>query len=347
MARKRTMIDWSSNEAIDDKPIHIMLHNYPDPDAISSAMGIAQVLKSHGHNVGNIYYTGEVSHPQNKTMLTLLGANMINFNDEPVSDCNVVVVDTNGLGEGTNQTQIDPKEHKLNIIAVIDHHKGKHPVGAETDVRLVGACASIVWEYLNDVKYDFTSENGIALATALVTGIFTDTQSLQSDNIADLDFRAYQALLQYVDKQKLKSIMNYPLPSYLFELRQKAFMEENQQVTESMIVSGIGIIRGAKRDALPIIADELLRMSGIQTAVVFAIIDENIDISIRSNDITVDVGKFANSVFGTGGGKQGAGRSVIPLGFFQMNGNEELNVRIWDVTKDLIFHKVRANVKGD
>lgn len=340
-------INWSEIGS-SNKPIHIVLHNFPDPDAISSAMGVTQIIKSYGKIVGNIYYTGEISHPQNKAMLTLLGANIINFTNEPINNCDVVVVDTNGLGEGTNQSQIDPEKHKLNVIAVIDHHKGKHPTGlSELDVRLVGACASIVWEHLTAAKYDFTTEIGIDLATALVTGIFTDTQSLQSDTITDLDFKAYQSLLQYVDKQKLKSIMNYPLPAYLFELRQKAFMEENQQLTESMIVSGIGIIKAGKRDALPIIADELLRMSGIQTAIVFAIIDENIDISIRSNDITVDVGKFASSVFGTGGGKQGAGRSVIQLGFFKINGNEELNSRVWGVTKDLIFHKIRANIKGD
>jgi len=345
---KEKTINWSEIEN-NEKPINIIIHNYPDPDAISSAMGVMQILKIYGHSGGNIYYTGEISHPQNKTMITLLGigANLINFNEEPIKYCDIIVVDANGLGEGTNQLQINPIEHKLNIIAVIDHHKGKHPIGAKIDVRFVGACASIVWDYLNDLKYDFTSDSGITLATALVAGIFTDTQSLQSDNITSLDFKAYQNLLQYVDRQKLKNIMNYPLPSYLFELRQKAFMDENQQVTESMIVSGVGIIRGSKRDALPIIADELLRMSGIQTAIVFAIIDDNIDISIRSNDITVDISKFANSVFGSGGGKQGAGRAIIPLGFFEIISNDELNTRIWNVTKDLIFHKIRANVKGE
>jgi len=332
----------------EQKVIHIVMHDFPDPDSIASAMGVSQILRMVGKTVGNIYYTGEVSHPQNRTMITLLGANIINYVNEPFEDgSDVVVVDTNGVGPGTNQHQINPE--KINLLAIIDHHKSKHVNSKDVaiDSRQVGACSSIVWEYLEGLKFDFSTEVGQLLSTALVTGIFTDTQSLQSDNISTIDFKAYQDLLQNVDKQKLKNIMNYPLPSYLFELRQKAFMENNQQLTESMIVSGIGIIKGGKRDALPIIADELLRMSGIQTSIVFAIVDDNIDISIRSNDVTLDVGHFAQTVFGAGGGKRGSGRALIPLGFFKLSDDEAMNVRVWEVVKEIIFDKIHVSVKGD
>ncbi|MFW6173560.1 MAG: DHH family phosphoesterase [Elusimicrobiota bacterium] len=329
-----------------DKETHVVIHNFPDPDAIASAMGIIQMIKHLGHKPGNIYYTGEVSHPQNKSMVTLLNANLINYEDDPFEDgSEVILVDTNNVGEESNQPLIDPKSVK--VVAIIDHHKGKHPRGAKIDSRHVGASASIVWEYLKKANFDFDSEEGKILATALVTGIFTDTQSLMSDNIATLDFEAYQVLLRSVDKQKLKSIMNYPLPTYLFELRQRAFLKENQIVEESVMVAGIGIINPSKRDALPIIADELLRMNGISTAIVFAIIGDMIDISVRSSDITMDVAKFVQSVFHNGGGKQGAGRSTIPLGFFSMNGNDELNTDIWEVAKKMVMNKVATTVKGD
>jgi len=329
-----------------DAETHVVVHNFPDPDAISSAMGVIQLIKFLGYKAGNIYYTGEISHPQNKSMVTLLNANLMNYENEPFEDgSSVILVDCNNIGEESNQMLIDPKNVK--IVAVIDHHKGKHPKGAKVDSRLVGSSASIVWEYLKKAKFDFDSDDGKILSTALVTGIFTDTQSLMSDTIDNLDFDAYQYLLQKVDKQKLKSIMNYPLPSYLFELRQRAFLKENQRVDESVMIAGIGIINASKRDALPIIADELLRMTGITTSIVFAIVDDNIDISVRSSDITLDIAKFVQTVFHSGGGKQGAGRSTIPLGFFSMNGNDELNSDIWDVAKKMVMNKVITAVKGD
>lgn len=329
-----------------DKETHVIIHNFPDPDAISSAMGVIQLIKTLGFKAGNIYYTGEVSHPQTKSMVTLLNANLVDYTKEPFDGgIDAILVDTNNVGEGSNQTQIEPDI--VNVVAVIDHHKGKHPKGAKVDSRHVGSSASIIWEYLEKANFDFGTEDGKILATALVAGIFTDTNSLMSDNISSLDFEAYQSLLTKVDKQKLKSIMNYPLPSYLFELRQRAFLKENQIIEESAIVAGIGIINPSKRDALPIIADELLRMNGISTSIVFAIIDDNIDISVRSSDITLDVSKFIQSVFGHGGGKQGAGRAIIPLGFFSMNGNDEINNDIWEVAKKMVMNKAMNNVKGE
>jgi len=345
-----TRIDFKELLGEESKEIPIIIHNMPDPDAISSAMGIRTVLQYNGYKAGPVLYSGEVSHPQNRSMLTLLNLDFIlNISDyEFAKGAKAVLVDTNNVGIDSNQQAINATDVK--IVAVVDHHKGKHPKGAKVDSRYVGACASIVWDYLASIKYDFSSEDGKILATALVTGISTDTDTLMSDNVSDLDFQAFQALKPHVDKLKLMGIMRYPLPPYLFELRQKAFQDDNKCMEESTMVSGIGIIAQAKRDALPIIADEFLRMTGVTTAVVFAIVkdeEEYIDICVRSKNQTVDVGGFLQKVFGTGGGKQGAGRARIPLGFFSTNGNTGVNDEIWSLVNKLVHKKVFADVKGE
>ena len=328
------------------KDIHIVIHNYPDPDAISSAMGVLQLLKVLKLKPGKIYYSGEISHPQNKSMVTLLNIDLTSYEEDTFKQgSKVILVDTNCVGPDSNQPIID--ERDVDVADVFDHHKGRHPNEAKVDCRYTGSTATLVWEYLQASSYSFDTEEGKILATALITGIVTDTNHLMSDNITDLDFEAYKELLKSVDKQKLVSIMEYPLPPYLFDLRQKAFLDENKKTEQSTIVSGIGIISQSKRDALPIIADEFLRMTGIMTSIVFAIIDEYIDISVRSKNITVDVGDFVQKVFGTGGGKQGAGRSQIPLGFFSMNGDKTINTDIWEIAKKLVFTKVFSNVKGE
>lgn len=346
MSETNLKIDWKNLFEGYDKEVPIVIHNFPDPDAIASALGIQHVLKYHGHKAGPIYYTGEVSHPQNKSMVTLLNLTLVNYEEEPFQDGQkIILVDTNNVGPGSNQASIDPSN--VTVAAVVDHHKGKSPKGAKVDNRFVGSTASIVYDYLQDRDFSFETDDGKLVATALMVGLFTDTNSMMSDNVSELDIEAYRGLIHCVDRQKLVSIMDYPLPMYLFDLRQKAFMDENKEIIESTIISGIGRISQSKRDALPIIADEFLRMTGIMTSVVFAIIDDHIDISVRSKNVALDVGDFVQKVFGTGGGKQGAGRAMIPLGFFAPNGDKTIADDTWELAKRLVFTKVGSSVKGE
>lgn len=341
---EQEMIDFK--QLVDtDKNIHVLIHNFPDPDAIGSALGVLSLLKLLGHKQSKIYYSGEVSHSQNKTMLTLLNIDMVNYDEEPFEEgSKVILVDTNNVGSESNQQSV--KSDRVEILAVIDHHKGNHPKNAKIDCRNTGATASIVWEYLKKYDFNFDSDDGELVATALVVGIFTDTAQLTSDNIVDLDINAYRDLIGKVNRQKLVSIMEYPLPPYLFDLRQRAFMDENRRIEEATVVSGIGIITKSKRDAIPIIADEYLRMTGIATSVVFAVVENYIDISVRSKNVALDVSDFVQKVFGSGGGKMGAGRATIPLGFFDPEDDKVIEGELWEVIKKQMFQKVFTKVKN-
>jgi len=340
----QTFLDKLKNTFQDyEEEIPIITHNYPDPDAISSALGMVQILKLLGLKPGGIYYTGEISHPQNKSLVTVFNITLINYEKIPFeSGVKAVCVDISNVGEGTNQTGITD----VNIKAVVDHHKSKAIKGAISDIRHVGSCASIIWSLLTDLNFDFSSDEGCQLATALLVGLKTDTQDLTSETAESLDFEAQQHLIKYIDRQKFVSIINYPLPEYYFELKQRA--NEVKYIANSTIVAGVGIISPAKRDIIPVIADEFLRMSGIETSIIFAIIDDCIDVSMRSINITVDIEEFLQTVFKTGGGKKGAGRAKIPLGFFELNGidNDAKNA-LWEVVKTFVIQKVMTNVKGD
>ena len=112
--------------------------------------------------------------------------------------------------------------------------------------------------------------------------------------------------------------------------------------------AGLGIISPTKRDALPVIADEFLRMSSVQTSIIFAVIENYVDISVRSNNISVDVGQFLQDTFGAGGGKRGAGRAKLNLGFFGLSGLDVgLRKEIWEVVKKIVISKVMADVKSE
>ena len=327
--------------------VAIITHDFPDPDAVASALGMSTVLRQIGVKPGPIYYTGEVSHPQNKVMVNLLNISMINYEKDPLENgAPCILVDLNDIGNNTNQTRI--KRQEVSIKAVVDHHKARYPKGIPVDSRPIGSTAAIIWEYLKQLNFDFDTEEGKFLAKALLIGIKVDTQDLLSDNTSKLDSDAYEELRQHVDKQKLISILNYPLPEHFFDLRQIANMEENKHFENSTLIAGVGIIAPAKRDALPVIADEFLRMSSVQTSVIFGIIEDYVDISVRSNNISIDVGEFLQSIFKTGGGKKGAGRAKIPLGFIAPDGlPAEIKDEIWNVVKKVVMNRVVKNIKGE
>jgi nanoRNase/pAp phosphatase (c-di-AMP/oligoRNAs hydrolase) len=126
---------------------------------------------------------------------------------------------------------------------------------------------------------------------------------------------AYRALLPYVDKIALARAKNYPLPKVIFETEAKAF--KNKEIRNTALISFVGEVTAYNRDIIPSIVDRFVRMDGINTAVILGIIDDKLIASVRSNDGRVDVNTLCAQVFGkdNGGGKEGSGGAMVPLGF--------------------------------
>jgi nanoRNase/pAp phosphatase (c-di-AMP/oligoRNAs hydrolase) len=82
-------------------------------------------------------------------------------------------------------------------------------------------------------------------------------------------------------------------------------------------------------------------MDSISTAVIFAIVDKSkLQISIRSSNVSLDVGTMCKEMFnGFGGGTSYKGGASIPLNFYSMLENSEKDL-FWDVTCKHMFRKV-------
>jgi len=72
-----------------EEPINVIMHNVPDPDAMGSAIGVQFLLRKLGKD-SQIYYGGEISHPQNKTLVNVLDA-VLNKTDKDVEGINICV----------------------------------------------------------------------------------------------------------------------------------------------------------------------------------------------------------------------------------------------------------------
>lgn len=324
--------------------IAIVMHENPDPDAIGAALGLKKLFRIWKPEVkcSNIY-SGEISHSQNKTMVNVLNVTMVHVSE--IEDFGVysffALVD---CVPDRCLPFIENKDVKCNFV--IDHHRSETKKANISDVRSVGSTSTMVWEYLKkeEIEFDKNSDEDSVVATALLVGIKTDTQDLVTENVTNLDFEAYKSLMHHIDRGKLSSIINYPIPSYQLELRNKLDTEGNFKMDNGVFVGGIGNISTSKRDVLPILADERSRLEDVNTAFIFAIVGDDLCVSVRSINLAVDVNALCQKIFGkdNAGGKQGAGAAKLPLGFFVVNPDspQEIKDKQWEFVRSFLIGRI-------
>lgn len=318
----------------------IFTHPTPDPDAISSAFGIQWLLKSKYDIDAFIYYDGEISHPQNKTMVNYLNVVLHRMEEYKHEEADQIIT-------------VDSTESVCNgaePYLVIDHHRNTTKV-SNNIMEQIGANATIIWEMIKESGLELTEDRDINLATALYLGIVTDTQELRSDNSTDRDASAAWELTKILDKKKLDSILDYDIPSYFYELRDVAAMPENSSIRDTCWVSSVDIIPPAKRDVLPMLADDMIRREGISVAVVVAIIGDVLNASVRSKNAAFDVNDFCWKIFGkeySGSKFGGMGGARVPLG---INGFKDLPKDIADeylkAFKQKLFYQILHVAAGN
>ena len=304
--------------------INIVLHSSPDPDAVGSGLGMKIIARHYGID-STIFYDGNISHPQNKTIMNVLNISMEKV-DKAVEGINVCVDCT-----PNNSCAVDAK-------LIIDHHK---PVG-KSDYSIVkpsyGACATIIWDIMKELKLNESTEE-LETYTALLLGIRTDTNDLISENMTKADFVAYQELLEISDKEALQKVMNYPFPRYLYDKRLSLHKEGNFSEIDGVFVGGIGSVSGGQRDSIAILAEEYARMESVSTALIFAIVDKKfLEVSVRSSNVSLDVSQMCKDLFGEyGGGSSFKGGARLPLLFFD---DIESTDALWKITCNHMFKKV-------
>lgn len=333
--------EFVEEEAI-GKRVCIVTHPTPDPDAIGAALGISYLMEEKYGLSADIYYDGQLSHPQNQTEVNILDIRLKRYEEFDAEKYGIfVAVDT--TPENTGRFGSDVEEWHM----CFDHHHAESDAPV-TDIRNVGSSCSLVWEYLEHFQVSMGTEQGAVVATALLFGLLNDTDNLMSDNVTETDYEAHAHLARHVDRKKFQAIINHPLPPYLFELRSLA--AQNMVIDASLLISYLGILSDKRRDALPIIADEFLRMEGVETVVVFAMIDDTIQASVRSRNSSLSVYQFCQRVFGQehAGGKQGSGGARVPIGFlYSAEDDIELKQKLSDFVKDTITKRIIRHLTGE
>jgi nanoRNase/pAp phosphatase (c-di-AMP/oligoRNAs hydrolase) len=328
----------------------IITHKNPDPDAISSAMALAEIAKHANPKslTTRIFYEGNIGHQENRTFVNLLDIKMEHLTVEALQKCTyLALVDSSAPGVNNDI----PLQTKMNIV--IDHHKdGRHMATQSTFVDIrpgVGATASILTQYLQELDVPVDKR----VATALLYGIRTDTKEFKR-NVTPQDLNYAGFLLPLTDADLLDKIMSPSMSQETLDVIGTAIKERSIQ--SGYLFANVGYVMN--RDALPQAADILITLEGVNTALVYGITDTAIVISARNRDIRLHIGNALSEAFGDigdAGGHPNMAAAMLPLHYF---GKVENKVQLLEFViepllkkfKDLVgLEKTakRSDAKGD
>ncbi|MBP8644770.1 MAG: bifunctional oligoribonuclease/PAP phosphatase NrnA [Syntrophobacteraceae bacterium] len=333
----------------------IVLQDFPDPDAISSAFAHRLIAAAFGIEC-DIVYSGRISHPENIALVKLLGIELLRF--DPSHDwkkyAGAVYVDN----QGTTAEEIVKHLEEVGVgaLVVVDHHEPQQRLKPDfIDVRRnFGATATIYAEYLENglIELDKSHREHVMAATALTHGIMTDTNGLIRARRED--FHAAGFLSDFRDADLLQQIMSQSRSKRTMDIIHRGL--ENRVIVEGFSIAAVGYLRAEDRDVIPQTADFLVTEENVHTAIVYGIVsgaerEESIIGSLRTTKITLDPDEFLKETFGKsdsgyfyGGGKETAGGFQIPIGFLSGGRGEKFYEHKWMVFDEMIKQKLFAKI---
>jgi len=336
----------------------IILQDFPDPDAISTAFTHQLACQQYEIET-DIVHCGRISHQQNVALVRLLNIELIRYEGKmDLKDyAGAVYLDNQGATAG--QLVKDLKAAGVPTVVVVDHHESQKNIEAPfVDIRrAIGATASIYAEYLQQgfLNLDASVQDHVRIATALTHGIITDTNGFV--HAQHEDFQAASYLSRFKDADLLRQIMRQERSRQTMEITERAL--RNRAIAESFSISGIGYLRTEDRDAIPQAADFMLTEENVHTAIVYGIVsgegwEETLIGSFRTTKITLDPDQFIKEAFGKdaaghyfGGGKLSAGGFQIPIGFLAGGEKEDYRQHKWELYDTQIKQKIFAKIGFD
>ncbi len=287
----------------------ILIHDNPDPDAVSSAVALAEIAKLEGLKA-EIMYAGEIGRDENRALVNLLGAKMTKV--DVITKHILRTYKTVALVDVSNLSYVSALTADRTPDIIIDHHLHENELNADfIDLReSIGSTAAIMTQYLRLAGITPDSK----LASALLYGIMTDTAEFTRGMTPD-DIKAVNYLVPHSDQDLLEKIKS---PSVSMDTADAlAVAINNRELVRDVLISTAGAI--GNRDAIPQACEYLLNLEGVASTFVFAIVKDKIVINARTKDVRMnvaDVMKRAFGEMGSSGGHPTSAGATIPLGVF-------------------------------
>ncbi|ERH08970.1 MAG: exopolyphosphatase-related protein [halophilic archaeon J07HX64] len=318
--------------------LNIVCHNNPDPDCLASALALGRIASVAGIDEHHILYSGDISHQQNRAFVNLLDIDLQPFDAATVVDRpegSLLAFVDHSIPGANNRV---PDGTALDIV--IDHHPAEAIEARFVDHREeLGAAATILTQYVHTLEM----EPDDTLATALLFAIRRETLNfLRGVTREEYDAAAY--LNEYTDQGLLRELSNPSVSGATIDAIATAI--GNRTTKASVLISHVG--RTRERDAVPQGADYLATLEGVQTAIVFGVVDDTIHLSARSSDPRVHVGDALDAAFadvGSAGGHYDVAGGEIPLGIFADYESDSL--QLLDIVEQVVTARLVAELDLD
>ena len=281
--------------------VYIQTHNFPDPDAIASVFGLQKLLELYGVE-SVLCYDGKIDKLSASKMLDAFQIQMLPY-ERLVSD----------MQQTDRIICVDTQKHAGNVtdfvgdeVACIDHHPTFVPIEYKyQDIRITGACATLIAEY-----YALSGKTPDSdVATALLYGLKMDTLQF-TRGVTELDIRMFEFLFPLCDQGKLAVLERNNME--FDDLKAYGAAIESIELYDK---TGFSCIPFSCPDALiAILSDFILALIEVEVAVVFSFREDGVKLSVRSEDPAIHAGDLLHEALkdiGNGGGHASMGGGFI------------------------------------
>ncbi len=289
------------------KDDRVLIMIWADPDAMASALAMKRLIRQRVSEV-TIAHVNEIRRVNNLAMMQLLKIPLVKIRQvKPAEYTKRILLDS--------QPPHNPEFMKWDFDVVVDHHP--LTTGWEApfiDVRPeYGATSSMLTEYLRTLKI----KPSVALATALIYGIKTDTNNFEKECTIQ-DVLCFQYLFKRMNRHLLHKIEASDIRRSELKYFRRAF--EEVKIRKQRLLAHIG--RVPNPDILVIIADFFNHVHEIGWVFISGEYKDRLVVIIRCDGYRKDAGKLAQKVFGPlgfAGGHREKARAEVPLE--KLNGN--------------------------
>ncbi len=312
-------------------PVYIQTHNFPDPDAIASAYGLQKLLEQYGVDSA-LCYDGRIDKLSASKMLDTFNIRMLPYEDLAAE-----------MRETDRIICVDTQKHAGNVtdfvgdeIACIDHHptfvsmKYKYQ-----DIRITGACATLIAEYYALSGKEPDSDT----ATALLYGLKMDTLQF-TRGVTEPDIKMFGYLFPRCDQERLAQLERNNME--FADLKAYGAAIESIRLYDKI---GFACVPFFCPDALiAILSDFILALIEVEVAVVFSFRKDGVKLSVRSEDPDIHAGDLLHTALkdvGSGGGHASMGGGSIPKEHMA-----ELGQYPEDFIRDLFLDTLSGNEPG-
>jgi len=266
-------------------PLLILTHDFPDPDAIASALALQHLAQSVFGIESKIAYGGIVGRMENRAMVRTLRIRLHRFHPSLLKrHMSIALVDTQPAFKN------NPFPGNRKAALVLDQHPSDTPPAAELAIvdPECGATCVLVAQALLLAGAEIPER----VATALAYGILTDTLDLYRATRPDV-VQTYLAVLHHCDMRTLARIQNPVRSRSFFTTLGTAIRDASMQ--RSLVVAHLGKVETP--DLVAQVADFLLAYRRAAWCLITGRFKGSLHASLRTTSPDVQAGEVLRDAF--------------------------------------------------